>query len=55
MHIIYFKNIENMKEERHKILGQWSVIEVDGEKNLSRRSIIGPIEDPHRAKAQDST
>jgi len=43
-----------MKEERHKILGQWSVIEVDGEKNLSR-SIIGPIEDPHRAKAQDST
>ncbi len=44
-----------MKEERHKILGQWSVIEVDGEKNLSRRSIIGPIEDPHRAKAQDST
>jgi hypothetical protein len=32
MHIIFFKNTKNMKEERHRITGQWSVIEVEGEK-----------------------
>jgi hypothetical protein len=32
MHIIFFKNTENMKEERHTIIGQWSVIEIEGEK-----------------------
>jgi hypothetical protein len=34
MHIIFLKNIKNMKEKRHKIIGQWSVIEVEGEKTF---------------------
>jgi hypothetical protein len=34
MHIIFLKNTKNMKDERHKIIGQWSIIEVEGEKTF---------------------